>query len=99
MKFLITDDNLSMRKLIRQSLWSSTDEVLECESGNVSIHYMTEFKPDVVLMDFHPEKYKQTPIVQQIRNIHPSATIIMISDYDTPAFREFAIREGASAFF
>lgn len=58
----------------------------------------TRFKPDYVLMDIQMPGKDGIRTTQELRNRFPEARIVIVTDYDTPAFRAAASKAGALAF-
>lgn len=98
MKFLIVDDNPGMRQIIGQAVCVNGDTVIECSSGNEAVSCYESHKPDFVLMDIQMEGIDGIKTTQMIIEKFSNARIIIITDYDTPAFRSAAMNAGACGF-
>lgn len=98
MKFLIIDDNSNMRNIIRQTICSMEDSVVECYDGDEALSAYINHQPDYVLMDIQMQNMDGLTTTQKIIERFPYARIIIITDYDTQSFRLAAKKAGALAF-
>lgn len=98
MKYLIVDDNPKMRKIIAQIICTEQDIFLECSDGKDTTDVYAEYSPDYVLMDIKMKNMNGILSAKKICEKFPAAKIIIVTDYDTPAFREAARKAGAFAF-
>jgi len=98
MKYLIIDDNPKMRKIISQIIGLEEDSFKECADGIDASDAYAEYLPDYVLMDIQMKTMDGISATRKLRERFPAARIIIITDYDTPAFRKAAIKAGALAF-
>ncbi len=98
MKFLIVDDNSGMRQIIRQTVCVNGDIFIECSNGNEALSLYAYHKPDYVLMDIQMKGIDGIKTTRKILEKFSNARIIIITDYDTPAFRSAAKRVGAYGF-
>jgi DNA-binding NarL/FixJ family response regulator len=98
MKYLIIDDNPDMQKLIRHEVCSEGDCFVECSDGEDALAAYTKHLPDFVLMDIKMNRINGIIATKMITEKFPKASIIIITNYDTPAFRNAAKRAGAKAF-
>ncbi len=98
MKYLIVDDNSRMRKLIYQAICTEGDGFMECPDGIYVVDAYMEYLPDYVLMDIRMKDMNGILATKKLLEKFPSAKIIIITDYDTPAFRKAAMKAGAVAF-
>ena len=98
MTLLIVDDNISVRRLIRSIVASVAEEIHECESGMTALAAYLEYHPDFVLMDIEMKDLDGIAATMQIKAAHPSAKIIMVTNYDDAELREAARHAGACAY-
>ena len=98
MKYLIVDDNPNVRKIIKEAICDDMDEVVECNDGKDAMTAYAGHLPDYVLMDIQMRTMDGLIATKQILEKYPAGRIIIITDYDTPAFRLAAKRAGACAF-
>jgi CheY-like chemotaxis protein len=87
MKYMIVDDNAGMREMIRESVCSENDTVLECSDGSEAVSAYAVFRPDVVLMDVEMKEMDGFTATENIFKQNPGAKIIFITSHNTSAFR------------
>ena len=71
---------------------------MECPDGIYAVDAYAEYLPDYVLMDIRMKNMNGIQATKKLREKFPAAKIIIITDYDTPAFRNAAMKAGAVAF-
>ncbi|HXG00157.1 MAG TPA: response regulator transcription factor [Bacteroidota bacterium] len=98
MKYLIADDNENIRRVIRQALGLEGASVIECSNGDDALTAYARFKPDYVLMDIQMSGKDGFRTTEEIRRRFPDARVVIVTDFDTPAFRRAALNAGAFAF-
>jgi len=98
-KLLIIDDNEQMRRMTRFYLQDSADEIRECEDGEMSFEIFEEFLPDWVLIEVYLKKTDGFKAIRKIREAHPQAKIIVVTNYTDDQTRQAAVAAGAVAFF
>ena len=99
MKYLIVDDNVEMRNIIRQTICEVGDSIAECSDGFEAVQKFSELKPDLVLMDIRMKAMNGLDATKMIIEKFPDSRVLIVTDYDTPSFRKAAINAGAFAFF
>jgi len=98
MKILIVEDNAKMRLMIRKIIENnvqSIESIYECDNGIEAIELYHKLRPDWVLMDIQLKLLDGLTATQQIIKSDPTAKIIIITQYDDPAYRERAKSIGA----
>jgi two-component system, NarL family, response regulator LiaR len=98
MKFLIVDDHLCVRALIRHLVTTPADEVRECTSGEEAVRVAREFMPDLVTMDIRLGKLNGIAATRALRDACPSAQIVVVTSYNQPELRQAAAAAGAVHF-
>ncbi len=98
MKIMIVDDNVEMRKVIKQILGSEATEFCECTDGDEAIEAYERFLPHWVLMDIQLQKLDGLQATRAIRASHPEARILMVTNYDEPQFRQQAALLGTHGY-
>jgi two-component system chemotaxis response regulator CheY len=98
-KILIVDDAAFMRMMIKDSLKKAgfTDFV-EAENGEVAIAVYTENKPDLILLDITMPVMDGIQTLQAIKNLEPTAKIVMCSAMGQEGMVVEAIKFGALDF-
>ncbi len=87
MRLMIVDDNDGMREMIRSSVCTDDDAVLECSDGSAAVDSYDRFHPDVVLMDIEMKQMDGFTAAEHIYTKDPNARIIFVSSHNTSAFR------------
>jgi CheY-like chemotaxis protein len=98
MRYLIVDDNENIRQVIRQAVCGEGDDVFECPDGTEVLAAYQAFKPDVVLMDIQMPGRDGIRTTAEIKRRFPDARIVIVTEYNTPVFRDAAMKAGALAF-
>jgi DNA-binding NarL/FixJ family response regulator len=98
LNLLIVDDHAGVRKLIRQLIAGSGDNVRECGSGGEAIQTVVQFRPDFVTMDIRMPGISGFEAARAVRLMHPSAKVVIVSSFDQPGLRSAAAAAGAIAF-
>ena len=82
MKILIVDDNAGMRRLLRRAVAEAASDIWECSDGAQALAAYADWQPDVVLMDIRMPDVDGLAATRQIRQVYPSAKVVMVTDYD-----------------
>jgi two-component system invasion response regulator UvrY len=98
MKLLIVDDHAGVRALIRDIVGTMATQVRECASGEEALTLCQAYSPDCVTMDLRMSAMHGLAAVQQIRQLHPAANIVVVTQFDHDIMRERAQRAGADGF-
>ncbi len=95
---LIADDNMGIRKMIRNLVEDLDSEVLECVSGQEAIEMYEEYKPDLVLMDVNMSPVDGLTATRRILERFPDARIVIVTQHHDRSTREASLAVGAYAF-
>lgn len=95
---LIADDNASMRRTIRSMLADVTDEFVECGDGQAAVDLYSRHHPAWVLMDIRMQPMDGITATRALIAAHPSARIIIVTNYDDPQLRSDARGAGACGY-
>ena len=98
MTVLIVEDNSGVRTLLRRALRETASRVWECNDGVDALHSYLTHRPDVVLMDIRMPRMDGLIATRQILESDPSATVVMVSDYDDEDLRRAASAAGARGY-
>jgi len=96
---LIVDDAAFMRMMIKDILVKNGYNVVgEAENGEVAIEKYKELTPDLVTMDITMPEMDGIQALKEIKQINPSATVIMCSAMGQQSMVIDAIQAGAKDF-
>jgi two-component system, chemotaxis family, chemotaxis protein CheY len=97
-KVLIVDDSALTRRSLRQILETAGCEVVEAENGLDGLERYFIDKPDVVLLDLVMRGMYGLEVLQKIRELDPSARIVVVSADIQTSSQDLAGEAGAAAF-
>jgi len=95
---LIADDSAAMRRTIKTILAESAHEFLECSDGSEALELYSRYQPDWVLMDIRMQPMDGITATRKLRATHPSARVVIITNYNDPQLRADASEAGACAY-
>ncbi|HEY6951228.1 MAG TPA: response regulator transcription factor [Bacteroidota bacterium] len=98
LKFLIVDDNPSMRQTIGRIIRREGDEIFECDDGKDAAAMYRQHRPDWVFMDINMKEVGGIEATGQILEEDSHARVVVVTDYGDKFFRKAATDAGASAF-
>ena len=98
MTVLIVDDNPGVRRLLRRVVLDTATTVWECPDGAEALAAYAERLPDIVLMDIRMSRMDGLVATRQIRESHPEARVVMVTDYDDEDLRKAASEAGACGY-
>jgi CheY-like chemotaxis protein len=98
MTLLIVDDNDGIRRLLRRVFLDVATAVWDCNNGTDALALYALHRPDVVLMDIRMPGMDGLAATQRIRQINPSARVVMVTDYDDEDLRIAAANAGACGY-
>jgi DNA-binding NarL/FixJ family response regulator len=98
-RVLIVDHDQVVRRAVCGILRSQIDIAIICEvsNGQDALGLTRELKPDFVFMDTSLSM-NGFDIVRQIKHDLPDTQIVMLSRFDSAAFKKDALMAGASGF-
>jgi CheY-like chemotaxis protein len=98
MTILIVEDNAAVRRLLRRTFADTASAIWECSDGTDALAAYAGYRPDIVLMDIHMPHMDGLAATKQIRQSHPSAKIVIVTDYDDDDLRNAASEAGACGY-
>ena len=100
MNILIVEDNISLRKMIKDILDAELDFATIMEASNAKETFIKISKdlPDIIIMDLKLKKENGLKLTQLIKEKHPQIIIAINTNYDSLEYRKAAQQKGADAF-
>jgi CheY-like chemotaxis protein len=98
MKILIVEDSEQMRRMIKSFVGDLVEEISQCGDGSQALAAYTEHRPDLVFMDIKMIGMDGLAATGQIKAAFPEARIIVVSQWDSPALRDAALKAGAEGY-
>jgi len=97
---LIVEDNISLRKMMKDILVAELDFANIVEASNVKETFMEISKnlPDIIIMDIKLKKENGLKLTKLIKEKHPQVIIAINSNYDSLEYRKAAQQKGADVF-
>jgi len=99
-KTLIVEDSTLYRKLLKDTLRSRfpSMEIIEAESGEEAMQQISAHPPDLIFMDIKLPGKNGLELTGKIKAKYPDVTVIILTSYDTPEYREAAAQVKADHF-
>ncbi len=97
-KILVVDDSGLSRRILRRILESGGHSVQEAEDGLRALEQYYLERPDVVMLDMTMSGMHGLDVLAQLRQIDPSAAVIVATADIQESSRELAAVGGARAF-
>lgn len=97
-KILIVDDEESIRTLIQNVMRSEQRTVLTAEAGRKAVNLFRRERPDITILDLKMPDMSGLEVLKEIREMDPSATVIIFSGTVVEALERQARELGASDF-
>jgi len=80
-KILVVDDDNDMCLLLNRFLTRNGYNVAVANSGSEAMDWLKKNKPSLVLCDFRLDDMTGTELLGKIREVHPEASVIIITGY------------------
>jgi YesN/AraC family two-component response regulator len=99
-KVLIIEDSHLYRQLLKNTLQERFPElhISEAFDGEDALKKVSAFPPDLIFMDISLPGENGLEVTRKIKTQYPSTTIIILTSYDLPEYRELAKRYQADHF-
>ena len=97
-KILIADDEARIRKVIALLLREEGYEVKAVENGKEVIEVLSDFQPDVVLLDQQMPVMTGVETLEEIKKLRPQQTVIFVTAFGSVALAVDAVKKGAYDF-
>jgi DNA-binding NarL/FixJ family response regulator len=97
---LLIDDSAIFRKTVKSVLASSLPSVSieEASDAKEASGKIDECLPKLIFMDIRLPDKSGLELTREIKGLHPTVTIVMLSGYDSQETQEVALTGGASLF-
>jgi DNA-binding NarL/FixJ family response regulator len=98
---LIVEDNPSFRGSLKEILTARFPQMAvdDVGSGEEALERMESLRPDLMFVDIRLPGQNGLELTRQIRKGDTEVTIVILTNYDLPEFREAAYRYGVNYFF
>ena len=98
---LLVEDNTSFRKILKDDLESEfpSMEIIEAGDGTEALEKIGSSPPNLIFMDIRLPGKNGLELTRMIKADHPEITVIVLTSYDLPEYREAAVRYKADYFF
>lgn len=97
-KVLVVDDSGLARRRARAILEAAGFEVIEAEDGIAALESYFVSKPDIVLLDLVMKGMYGLEVLQKLREMDPSARVIVVSADVQTSSHELVTQGGAAGF-
>lgn len=99
-RILIVDDHLVVRAGLRDILSHQADLEIagEASNGREAVAAFSRYSPDVTIMDLRMPVCGGVEAIRQIRESHPTATILVLSSYEGDEDIHAALSAGAMGY-
>ena len=101
MRILLVDDSDRIRSMIRSLLKREIrdlEEIRECTSCEEALALYRAVSPDWVLMDIKLQGMNGLEGTRRLTSEHPGANVVIVTQYDDPAYRDEARNVGARGY-
>jgi two-component system response regulator DevR len=97
----IVDDSVRLRRRLCELLSDVDNVQVIGQSGNAdrALDDIRALKPDTVLLDIRLPGKNGIQLLGEIKELKPEITVIIMTNYDYPQYRQQSIRSGADHFF
>ncbi len=99
-KVLVVEDSTIFRTLLKETLQSRfpTMEIFEAADGEEAMRQIVAHPPDLIFMDIKLPGENGLDLTTRIKAEYPHLTVIVLTSYDTPEYREAATKAKADYF-
>jgi len=99
-RVLVVEDSTIFRTLLKETLQSRfpSMEILEAVDGEEAMKEITARPPDLIFMDVKLPGENGLDLTAKIKAKYPDAIVIVLTSYDTPEYREAAVKAKANHF-
>lgn len=101
MTIMIVDDNIRFGEMVKRFLsreLPDLSEIYECTDGPEAVKTFERERPDWTIMDIELKTLDGLSAAREIRAIDESARIVILTQYNEPAYHAAAMELGANGF-
>ena len=97
---LLVEDSESFRGSLKEMLHSrySSMSISEAANGKEALREVRDSPPDLIFMDIRLPGENGLSLTRKIKTDHPNITIVILTSYDLPEYREAAFQYEADYF-
>jgi two-component system, NarL family, nitrate/nitrite response regulator NarP len=95
---MIVDDHRGVRELIRELAGILATDVREYATGEDALADCRHFQPDMVTLDLRMSGMDGLTTAEMIRSRVRDAYVVIVTQFDSAALREWAARRGVDKF-
>lgn len=101
LRVLIVDDSATIRVRLAELLGEieKIEVVGEAANAGEGLEMARRLRPDVVTLDVRMPGQSGLEVIGQIKQLEPSPTVIVLTNFPYPAYRNRALDLGADFFF
>lgn len=99
-KVLLAEDNATYRQVVKNALFAKIASIDIAESADAAdvMEKVSSFHPEIICMDIRLHGESGLMLTKEIKTLHPHITVVILTNYDVPEYREAARQFGASHF-
>ena len=100
-KILVVEDNRIFREAFKEKLIRRFPDLKmeEAVSGEEALQNLEREPADLVITDMHLPGMNGFNLSRNIKKVFPNITVVIVTGYDLPEYREAARQFGADAFW
>jgi len=102
-RMLLVDDHEIIRYALRKMFEGQTEEysfsiVGEADNGRTAVELVSQYSPDIVIMDIALPEMNGVEATRQIRSICPDCRVVILTTYDRRQYLRELIQMGISGY-
>jgi len=99
-RVLIVEDSNIYRQMLGEALHNQFPkmDISEAANGEEALKKITTFPPDLIFMDIKLPGESGLELTRKVKTQYPNVTVIILTSYDLPEYREAATRYKANHF-
>jgi PAS domain S-box-containing protein len=95
MELLVVDDDLEVRQIVQRALDQQGVRISTAATGAEAIAHALSFPIDLVVLDLHLPDMSGLEVLEELRAVHPSVYVIMLTGAGGEADRVLGFERGA----